>query len=109
MPLKCKRVTVNIPGELIPLLEIRKGEEHIPSDSKYFLSLLLFDLLSRCPHAITAKLVAEPETVFYRMMDEIVENFPNARTKLSKWVEKRLAKIQEEEAENARSTEGQNI
>jgi len=103
MALKSKRVTVSVPGELIPLLNARKAEEHIPSDSKFFLSLLLFDLMARCPHAVTAKLVSEPEAVFYRMVAEIIENFPSARTNTSKWVAARLKKIQAEEASKKQS------
>ena len=55
MPLKSKRITVTIPGEFVPLLEQRKREEHIPTDSKFFVSLLMFDLSTRCPHTITAQ------------------------------------------------------
>jgi hypothetical protein len=86
MALKSKRITVTIPGEFIELLEQRKREEHIATDSKYFLSLLLFDLSTRCPHSITDKVV-----------DEIVREFPTARKKISSWLKHRIEEMRGED------------
>src|SRR5258708_5592571 len=93
MGLKSKRIKVTIPGEFVPLLEQRKREEHIPTDSKYFLSLLLFDLATRCPHAITGQVVNEPEAFFYKVVDEIVREFPTARKNISSWLKHRIEEL----------------
>jgi hypothetical protein len=98
MALKSKRITVTIPGEFVELLEHRKREEHIPTDSKYFLSLLIFDLATRCPHSITGQVVNEPESFFYKVVDEVVREFPTARKNISSWLKHR---IQEMRAQNA--------
>ena len=93
MPLKSKRITVTIPGEFVPLLEQHKRKEHIPTDSKYFVSLLMFDLTTRCPHTITGQVVNEPEIFFYKVVDEIVREFPTARTNISSWLKHRIEEI----------------
>ena len=93
MALKSKRITVTIPGEFVELLNHRKREEHIATDSKYFLSLLLFDLSTRCPHSITGQVVNEPETFFYKVVDEIVREFPTARKNISSWLKHRIEEM----------------
>jgi len=93
MALKSKRITVTIPGEFVELLEQRKREEHIATDSKYFLSLLLFDLSTRCPHSITGQVVNEPESFFYKVVDEIVREFPTARKNISSWLKHRIEEM----------------
>jgi hypothetical protein len=98
MGLKSKRITVTIPGEFVALLEQRKREEHIPTDSKFFLSLLLFDLSTRCPHAITGQVVNEPESFFYKVVDEIVREFPAARKNISSWLKHRIEEMRAQSA-----------
>jgi hypothetical protein len=93
MALKSKRITVTIPGEFVALLEHRKREEHISTDSKFFLSLLLFDLSTRCPHSITGQVVNEPEAFFYKVVDEIVREFPTARKNISSWLKHRIEEM----------------
>jgi len=93
MALKSKRITVTIPGEFVDLLEQRKREEHIPTDSKFFLSLLMFDLSTRCPHSITSQVVNEPESFFYKVVHEIVREFPTARKNISSWLKHRIEEI----------------
>lgn len=93
MPLKTKRITVTVPGEFLPLLEQRRREEHIPSDSKFFLSLLIFDFMTRAAHKVTGQVVNEGEDMLYRVVDEIVREFPTARTKTSKWLKERIEEI----------------
>lgn len=95
--LKSKRITVTVPGEFLPLIEDRKTTEHLATDSKYFLSLLLFDLMTRAPHKITAELVNEPEHSFYNAVRLIVENYDaTAPRRLSPWLRHRLEEVLEE-------------
>jgi hypothetical protein len=93
MPLKSKRLTVTVPGELVPLIHERMAEEHISSESKYCLSLILFDLMTRAPHKITAQVVNEPEDLFYKVVDEIVREFPEARKRMGDWLRHRIEEI----------------
>ncbi len=84
---------VTVPSEFIPLIDQRLTDEHLPSRSKYVLSLVAFDLMTRCPHTITAQVVTEPENMFSRVVEEIVKNFDTARTKVSGWISKRITEM----------------
>lgn len=90
---------MTIPSEFWPLLQQRMKEEHISSASSFMLSLLTFDLATRCPHTITSQVVNEPEEMFYKVVEEIVREFPNARKKKSGWLQARLKELLEEEKE----------
>lgn len=94
--LKSKRITVTVPGEFVPLIEQRKREEHFASDSKYGLSLILFDLLTRAPHTITGQVVNDPEWLQNKVYAEIVREFPNARKDLGPWLKHRIEELREQ-------------
>jgi Arc/MetJ-type ribon-helix-helix transcriptional regulator len=94
--LKSKRITVTVPGEFVELIEERKREEHFSSDSKYFQSLLLFDLLTRAPHAITGQVVNDPEWLQNKVYAEIVREFPNARKDWSPWLKHRIEELRKQ-------------
>ena len=97
MALKTKRITVTVPGEFAELIRERMQEEHIKSESRFFLSLLLFDLMTRCPHKITAQVVNEPDELFYKVVDEIVREFPQARSHVSGWLKHRIEELVKEQ------------
>ena len=94
---KTARIQVTVPSEFLPRLDERMQEEHIPTRSKFMLSLLIFDLMTRCPHKITGQVVTEPESLFYKVVDEIVREFPEARQKISGWLKHRIEDIVETE------------
>ena len=94
--LKSKRITVTVPGEFVELIEERKREEHFASDSKYFQSLLLFDLLTRAPHAITGQVVNDPVWLQDKVYAEIVREFPNALKDWSPWLKHRIEELHKE-------------
>lgn len=96
MGLKEVRVTVNIPDELGPLLEQRVLEEHYPSKSAYFVGLLLFDLISRYRHKLTAQMMNEPPDMLDRIVAEIVRDFDKTPRKTGDWLRIRLEEIVEE-------------
>ena len=93
MPQKPHRVTVNIPAELREELHIRMKEEHIKSESKFLLSCFLFDLISRCRHAITGQIVNEPDEMFYAVVAEIKKDFQSAERRQSGWLQHRIEEL----------------
>lgn len=54
-----KRVTVNVPEELVEIFDKRLGEAGYTSGSAYFLGLLVYDLWARREHVWTSKLMAQ--------------------------------------------------
>src|SRR4051812_48824299 len=86
MGLKEFRVSVNVPEELKPLVKQRVKEEGYPSDSAYFVGLLLFDLISRYQHKLTSQMMNEPAEILDKIVDEIVRDFDNAPRGTGDWL-----------------------
>lgn len=107
MSLKDFRVTVNVPDVLKPLVKQRVQEEHYSSDSAYFVGLLLFDLISRYRHKLTAQMMNEPPAMLDRIVTEIVRDFDKTPRKTGDWLRIRLEELIKERQQEDPPTNGQ--
>ncbi len=71
------RFTVNLPRILEPLVKARRLQEGYKSDSKFGAGLVLYDLMTRRKHSITAEIMRKPDWVIYKAAEQIVEDFKN--------------------------------
>jgi len=103
MALKAIRHTVNIPGEIFPLLKTRMEEEHYPDLSKYFVGLALFDIYARRRHWLTARIMSEPVWIRDKIIQELVADFDKGELKPGGWFDIRVEELMRERAANPES------
>lgn len=93
MALKRVPFTVQVPGELVDLMNKRVAEEHYASVSAYFVGLLLFDLSSRCRHWLTSQVMSEPPEILDKVVEEIIRDFPKQPRRGGGWFRGRVKEI----------------
>lgn len=98
MPLKAKRHSISIPGEIYPLLLVRMEEEHYPDLSKYFIGLALFDIYARRRHWLTARVMSEPVWIRDKIIQELVDDFYKGELKPGGWFDARIEELMKERA-----------
>lgn len=72
-PMKRSRITANLPGRLEEIVRRQAKTERYPSQSDYGIGLVLWDVYSRQPHALTGPLLREPAWMVSSFVEDLLD------------------------------------
>lgn len=84
--MNARRITANLPASLERSVRLEVRKEHYPSESDLGLALIIWDIYSRQPHAITGPLMRLPRRDVERAAEKLAVEMglmdPEARAKM---------------------------